>query len=388
MSPDVKKITTHISSGIVNSIEKSGAFVGSVIKRLNASEMYNLLAERFGINWFFNRIVSVDIEKTTKQVEKFKKKYPKANPDELVDKITSHKAFYTATIGFTSGLVPGNIPALVFDFITTIGAQAELIYEIALIYEMDLEDETRKGEVLTLIALGAGSTKTAEATLKLAMDISAKKMGHMMAEKMIKAFSIVVGEKIAKRFIAKLIPFIGGIIGASLNASMITLTGRGAKAFYKNIIERNHIYLGELPEEVRQIYDRKDLDITVKTEIRDLIIIKILIYLLHKGDYSIEAITNAIFEYYPAIQADEQMKEFVQNEIAEPTYTPELLKKLDRPTTSIVLTKAVFIINSLGSLNTYQREYLSTLADLFDLPFDIESGSIDEVSSDQKSLDS
>lgn len=249
-------IKTKLATGFFGFIEKSGRVTGTVLNYINESYLYQLFTEKFGINWIFNRIISVDIAKTRAQVNKFKEKYPDDTPEMLADKLTTHKAFYTATIGFTSGLIPGNIPAILFDFVTTISAQVELIYEIAMVYGMDLEDETRKGEVLTLFALSAGSTKTAEATLKFIMDASSKKLGAVMTEKMLRAFSIVVGEKIAKRFLSKLIPVIGGIIGAALNASMVTLTGKGAKAFYNNLTNKNFIYTGDLPDDLKQIYSK------------------------------------------------------------------------------------------------------------------------------------
>jgi uncharacterized protein (DUF697 family) len=365
-----KKISHKLATGITGSIEKGGKLVGGILNYLNTSEIYNLLAERFGINWFFNRVVSVDIEKTRKQVEKFRTKYPDDTPEKLVDRLTKHKAFYTATIGFTSGLVPGNIPALLFDFVTTIGAQAELIYEIALVYGMDLEDETRKGEVLTLIALGAGSTKTAEATLKLAMDISSKKMGSLLAEKMIRAFSVVVGEKIAKRFFAKMIPVLGGVIGATLNASMIMLTGRGAKAYYEAVINKQLVFAGTLPEELRQIYNKKDLHPRIKTEIRDLLIIRILIYLLYQANYTTEYIQQTIFEQYPEVRNDPQIEEYVINEINNSSYSEELIDKLDRPAASIVITKSILVITSSGDLTDFHREFLRNIAQKFDIPFE------------------
>lgn len=365
-----RNLGQKVSSGIFNSIEKSGKVVGGVLDKVNSSDFYNTVADKFGINWFFDRIINVDIEKTKKQVEKFKTKYPDATLDEIADRLTTHKAIYTAGVGFASGIIPANIPAIVIDFVTTIGAQCELIYELALLYGMDLEDDTRKGEVLTLIALGAGSTKTAESALKLAVDISKQKIGHIMAEKTIKTLSVVVGERIAKRFFAKMIPVLGGIIGASLNAAMITLTGRGAKAFYKNLTEIGYVYNGELPDYIKNVYNQKDLKIEMKTDLTELVIIKIIIYLLHKGNISEEAIQKNIFQYFDSVKSNPQYEEYVLQEINNPTYNPELVEKLDRNNASILLTKAILCINNTGNLNEFHKKFLTGIAIKYDIPFE------------------
>lgn len=252
------QVSKIITGGIFSSIEMSGKVVGGIFDYISHSKAYSLLADKLGINWFFDKILNVDTLKVQKQVDSFRSKYPNASREELAYKLTKHKAIYTGTIGFVSGIIPANIPALLFDFIASTAAQAELIYEIAVIYDQDLDDPTRKGEVLTLIALGAGSTKTAEASLRMAMEISSKKLGQVVSEKMIKSLAIIVGEKVAKRYIAKLIPVVGGLIGAGLNASIIFLTGKGAIAFYKNLTSTPHLFNGELSTELKQIYNKID----------------------------------------------------------------------------------------------------------------------------------
>lgn len=359
-----------IATGIFGSIEKSGKIVGNVLDFVSESDLYKYLSEKLGIYWFFDKILSVDTFKVRKQVEKFREKYPEETNDKLAERLTRHKAFYTATIGFTSGLIPGNVPAIIFDFIASTAAQAELIYEIAMVYGLDLDDSTRKGEVLTLIALGAGSTKTAEASLKLALEISSKKMGQYMTEKMLKAFSVVVGEKIAKRSLSKLIPVVGGLIGASINASIIMLTGKGAIAFYENLSKHNLIFSGDLPDELKNIYNKIEIKEDVEISLRDLIIIKTIIYLLHEGNFTEEVIQNIIYQNFPAYANDQELQQIIQQEVQTSTYTDLLTEKIDRATASIIITRAIMCITSIGPINEKQKTYLKTLANKFDLPFE------------------
>lgn len=365
------RITTTVASSIFTGIEKSGKTVGGLIERFSNLKLYKNLTDNFGLFWLFERIVSVDIEKVNKQVEKFRKKYPEASIEELCDKLITHKAFYTGTIGFTSGLIPGNIPALLFDFVSTIGAEAELIYEIALIYGMDLADNTRKGEVLTLIALGAGSTKSAEAALKLAVNISSRKVGSVLAEKTLKGLSVIIGKTLAKKTLGKLIPVLGGIIGASLNASMVILAGKGAKAFYKNLNKVNQLYSGKLPEEVKVIYSTKPIEASVNDNIRDLVSAKAVIMILNNFEYSDESILKVVEHNFSELMSDYEIKESLLNEIIKPSFDDSVFLKLDKPTISLIITRSILCITSIEPLKDPHKQYLSKLADQFELPFEV-----------------
>ncbi|MGD9581687.1 MAG: EcsC family protein, partial [Vampirovibrionia bacterium] len=333
-----QQISKVLSKGIFNSIEKSGEIVGGIFDYISRSKLYSILADKLGINWFFDKILNVDITKVQKQVDKFKNKYPNASKEEIALKLTKHKAIYSGSVGFVSGIIPANIPALIIDFVASTAAQSELIYEIALIYDQDLNDPTRKGEVLTLIALGASSTKTAEASLRMAMEISSKKIGQVVSEKMIKSLSIIVGEKVAKRYIAKLIPVVGGLIGAGLNASIIILTGKGAIAFYKNLTSRPQLYTGELSSELKQIYRKVEEKNDSEDQFRTLIIIKVIIYLMHNSKYNNDTILKAIKNQFNDIYNIEKYSNIIDEEILNPTYSEDLINKMDKSTVSLLIT--------------------------------------------------
>lgn len=371
MKKDKKKLTIKIASGIFGSIQQSGKAVGKAMGRIKNWKLHNQLTDKFGLLWLFERIINVDINKVTEQVEKFRKKYPNDSIEELCDRLIKHKAFYTGTIGFTSGLIPANVPALLFDFVSTIGAEAELIYEIALVYGMDLSNNTRKGEVLTLIALGAGSTKTAEAALKLAIKISSQKLGPMLAEKALKNLSIVIGKKIAQKTLGKLIPIIGGIVGASLNASMVILTGKGAKAFYKNLNVDHQLYSGKLPEELKTIYKTQSIETTINEDIRDLIIAKTVIMILKHFQYSDESMLRSVEHNFSDLMNDYELRETLLQQIVKPSFKQNIFNQLDTNTTSIIITKSILCITTIDKLNNTHKSYFSKLAEEYNIPFNI-----------------
>ena len=57
-----------ILSKAVSSVHKSGEFIGSAINRLTETQIYNLISEKLGIDWFFDKIVNVDTFKIRRQV--------------------------------------------------------------------------------------------------------------------------------------------------------------------------------------------------------------------------------------------------------------------------------------------------------------------------------
>lgn len=238
-------------------IKKAGELVGKANRAISEAPLYKLISKKFGENWLLNIIIRVDLEKIRKNVDKLKTKYPNEPLENLADKLIQKKANYSAAIGFTSGIIPGNLPAIILDLMSTVGAQSELVYEIAYLYKIDIEDYSRKGEILTIIALSSGSTKTAEAIFKTTFELAGKKITSYLTEKIVLYFSISIGKKLFGKYLTKLIPVAGGLIGAVLNKYLIKLTGKLTKEFYKDYLKKGYIYHGEIPEEIKKIATKK-----------------------------------------------------------------------------------------------------------------------------------
>lgn len=237
-------------------IRKAGKLVGNANKTISETALYKLISKKFGENWLLNIIIRVDLRKIRKNVDELKAKYPNEPLENLADNLIKKKANYSAAMGFAAGIIPANIPAIILDLMSTVGAQSELIYEIAYLYQIDIEDYSRKGEILTLIALSSGSTKTAEAVFKLTFDLAGKKIASYLTEKLVMYFSIAVGKKLLSKYLVKLIPVAGGIIGATLNNYLIKLTGKLTKEFYKDYLKKGAVYHGKIPENIKNIVNK------------------------------------------------------------------------------------------------------------------------------------
>lgn len=141
----------------------------------------------------------VDITKAQTAVEKLQQKYPTETSSQIAHRIMLEKAVYAAGTGLATSLVPGAAAALfAVDLTATSALQAEMVYQIAAAYGLNLRDPVRKGEVLTIFGLALGGNQAIRAALELLQNT----------------------------------PVAGAIIGASTNAAMLYAVGYAASRFY------------------------------------------------------------------------------------------------------------------------------------------------------------
>jgi len=142
----------------------------------------------------------VDLVKVEDSVKKLKQKYPNETPRQIAHRFMVEKAIYAGSTGLVTSLVPGAAAALfVVDLTATSALQAEMVYQIAAAYGLDLRDPARKGEVLTIFGLALGGNQAIKAGLELLQNT----------------------------------PVAGAVIGASSNAVMLYTVGYAACRFYE-----------------------------------------------------------------------------------------------------------------------------------------------------------
>jgi uncharacterized protein (DUF697 family) len=142
----------------------------------------------------------VDIVKVEDSVKKLKQKYPNETPRQIAHRFMMEKAIYAGSTGLVTSLVPGAAAALfVVDLTATSALQAEMVYQIAAAYGLDIRDPVRKGEVLTIFGLALGGNRAIKAGLELLQNT----------------------------------PVAGAVIGASSNAVMLYTVGYAACRFYE-----------------------------------------------------------------------------------------------------------------------------------------------------------
>lgn len=154
----------------------------------------------FKLDWLLGATDSVDLAKAEAAVRKLQQEHPEESPSQIAHRLMVEKALYAGGVGLVSSILPGEA-ALLFavDLAATTRLQAEMIYQIAAAYGLNLQEPIRKGEVLTIFGLGLGGSRAVKASLGLLRNV----------------------------------PIAGAAIGASSNAVMLYSLGYAACRFYE-----------------------------------------------------------------------------------------------------------------------------------------------------------
>jgi hypothetical protein len=166
-------------------------------------------------------IANVDEEAAAGRVAALRKANPEASAAELVELLVKQKCMQTGAVGaVTSGaaLVPGlgTLVSLTFGVAADIGVtfkmQAELVVEIASVYERKLTPAEKRSAVMLVTGLSAGASQ------------ALRKAGQRIAEE--------AGERLAQKSITKAIPVLGVAASAGTNILFTYAIGRRAQAYF------------------------------------------------------------------------------------------------------------------------------------------------------------
>lgn len=170
----------------------------------------------------FNVVSNVDIEAAVKRVEALKEAYPDTTAEALAQKLIRDKCQRTGAVGAVTsgaGLIPGlgTAAAVTLGVAADIGAtfklQAELVLEIAAVYDYPLSDEEKQQLVMVITGVSAGTSALA------------RRAGQ--------SASIKLGEQFAEKAILKALPIIGVIASAGTNVLSTYIIGQRADAYFR-----------------------------------------------------------------------------------------------------------------------------------------------------------
>jgi uncharacterized protein (DUF697 family) len=183
-------------------------FLGSSIGLISQSPILKKLTEKLKIDWLAHAIDTVDVVNAEAKVRELQRQYPHEKPQEIAHHLMVEKALLAAGTGLASSLVPGVALALAgMDLAAMTALSAELVYQIAATYGMDLRSSDRKAEVVAIFGLSLGSNLAIEAGVTLVSNI----------------------------------PLAGAAINASASAAMIYALGYGACRFYEAHLDSSEI---------------------------------------------------------------------------------------------------------------------------------------------------
>lgn len=174
---------------------------GQAVTRVSDNWLVRRVTGVLNLDWLIGATDRVDMDKAEAQVRKLQQEYPNESPSQIAHRIMVEKATYAGGIGLASSILPGAAAALfAVDLAATTRLQAEMVYQIASAYGLDLQDPGRKGEVLAIFGLALGGGRALKA---------------------------------AGLGLLRNVPFAGAVIGASSNATMLYSLGYAACRFYE-----------------------------------------------------------------------------------------------------------------------------------------------------------
>lgn len=190
------EIATVAGSAAVGATDGIGKLVGVFDTNPHAEK----IAASLKIDWLLPLIDKVDVAKAEAQVKLIQQQYPSDTPQQVAHRIMMKKALLVGGSGVATSLSPG-AAALLFtvDLSANTAVQAEMVYQIASAYGLDLQDPARKGEIIGIFGLVLGGKYAIKTGLKLAM---------------------------------RNVPVAGAVIGAGTNAATLYAIGHMACNFY------------------------------------------------------------------------------------------------------------------------------------------------------------
>lgn len=182
--------------------------MGYLFEVITNSPQLKELTKTLKVDWLIQVIDKVDIVKAETEVRQLQAKYPNEKPAEIAHRIIVTKAMYAGGSGFTSSLLPGFATAMfTVDLAANMLLQAEMVYQIACAYGLNIQDSARKVEVLAIFGLSLGGSQVLKSGSQYALKAG---LGFL-----------------------RNIPGAGAVIGASTNALMLYSLGYGACRFYE-----------------------------------------------------------------------------------------------------------------------------------------------------------
>lgn len=166
-------------------------------------------------------INDVDEVAAAKRVAALRRRYPDEPAEELAERLIREKCLRAGAVGaVTSGaaLLPGlgTFASLTFGVAADIGMtfklQAELVLEIATLYDRTLTPEEKRRVVLLVTGISAGANQVLT------------KVGAEVAER--------ATQRLAERAVIKAIPFLGVAASAGANIVSTYVIGRRAQAYF------------------------------------------------------------------------------------------------------------------------------------------------------------
>jgi len=197
----ISDVATGTTQLVGSSVQYSTQIAGSLIHGLDQNPELEKLTHALKLDWLLPIINKVDVQGAAAAVQDLQTQYPHESVNQITHRLIQQKALLVGGMGLASSLVPGAAAALfTVDLAALAFAQAELGYQIAAAYGLDLSHPARKGEILAIFGAAMGANYAFKTGLKFAL---------------------------------RNVPIAGGAVGASTNAIALYAVGYAACRFHE-----------------------------------------------------------------------------------------------------------------------------------------------------------
>ncbi|MGB3403865.1 MAG: hypothetical protein WBA77_14350 [Microcoleaceae cyanobacterium] len=280
----------------------------------------------FGANWLLAILGEVNVEAAQKNVQKLKQKYPQETAEEIAHRVMLQKSIEAAGVGFATNIIPPIAAALfAIDLAATTKIQAEMIYQIAAAYELDLTSPARRGEVLAIFGLSFGGS----GILKVGLGI------------------------------IEIIPGFGAVIGASSNAILLYGLGYAARQFYQTKSQPDlqqslsTLSVSNSQEEIKRVLEQE--------QIMDQILAHTIL-----ATYPDKSWTDIILELQKA-RLNPQSIETISGHLQNPQPLEQLLEKLHPDFAPALLIQCYRIAESGEQTTPKEHQIINAIIQQFNL---------------------
>ncbi|MDY6902719.1 MAG: hypothetical protein SWZ49_32305 [Cyanobacteriota bacterium] len=323
-------------------IEQATETAGNVVSHLSDNWLIHRLAGVVNLNWLVGASDRVDLVKAEAAVKHLQQKHPQDSATQLAHRIMMDKAVKAGGIGLTTSILPGAAAALLaVDLAATTELQSEMVYQIASIYGLDLQDPARKGEVLAIFGLGLGG-------------------GRLL--------------KTAGLRLLRNIPFAGAVIGASANATMIFSLGYAACRFYETKLDASESLNSEETIAKLQQQSENYLQTAIAQE---AVMDQILVHMIQASHP--EKTWSEIKPELEQLDLSSKSLEAIEQNIKSPQPLDALLNQLNRDFAAPLLAQCYRIAKLDKTTTTVEEKIINAIKS----KFDIDANSIESIISEQ-----
>ena len=307
-------------------LEQATAETGRTIQSAAKNPVLKFLSNAWGAGWLKTLLGELDTKEIEAKVKKLQQEYPQEKPSQIAHRVMLEKAWDGSKVGLVTNIIPPIAVAMFgIELAATTKLQAEMVYEIASAYGLDLSDPARRGEVMAIFGLSLGGN-----TLKTGLSF------------------------------VEIIPGVGPVVAASSNAMMLYALGFTACRFYEAKLNSTK---GELTVDAFS----KETDDQLKFAPEQLAIMDKILARMVLVSYPDKALSDIL----PALEiiAPSSAKN-MESHLENPESLEELLERLNPELGMSVLAQCYRIAKLDGVITVEERKVLEAIAQKFDIDLD------------------